>query len=249
MKKHSDYFYTMFWILLMLVFIGFAPSFYLKPLVPEQPLYPDGLPNPHVIHGIILTIWYIFLVVQSGWIKYKKFHIHRMLGWFGAAWAALVLASTIWVITVFPDRMEQLAQQQNSTVDEVEPGLISILWLDIFMCALFIGCFTIAIIKRNQSVIHKRLMLYTGIAFIFAAVFRVGGITSYLLDSNVGMLFSLLILVSLTVSLLIHDYKKLGKIQPVSWWCFGLYWLAIVLSNVIAETAFGSIILIILKQT
>jgi len=243
MKDRPRYFYTMFWILLVLVFFGFAPSFYLKHIAPEQPLYPDGLPNPHILHGVILTIWYIFLVVQSGWINYNKIHIHRKLGWFGAAWAVLVLASTIWVITVFPDRMEQLAQQQNSTVDEVEPGLISILWLDIFMCALFVGCFTIAIIKRKQPVIHKRLMLYTGIAFIFAAVFRIGGIASYLLDSDVGMLLSLLILVSLTVSLLIHDYKKHGKIQPVSWWCFGLYWLAIVLSNVIAETAFGSIIL------
>jgi hypothetical protein len=243
MKSDSNYFFAMFWILLMLVLIGFAPSFYVKSLAPEHPLYPNGLPNPHIVHGIILTVWYIFLVVQVGWIKFNKIHTHRMLGWFGATWAALVFASTIWVISIFPERMEQLAKQLNSTVDEVEPGSVSIIWLDIFMCVLFVACFTIAIIKRKQPIIHKRLMLYTGIAFIFAAVFRIGGIASYLLENNVGMLVSLLILVCITVSLLVHDYKSIGKIQPVSWWCFGLYWLAIILSNVIAETAFGSIIL------
>lgn len=243
MESRSNYFHIMFWIMLVLVFIGFAPSFYLKTLVPEQPLYPDGLPNAYIFHGITLTIWYIFLVLQSGWIKYRKIQIHRKMGWFGAFWAVLVLASTIWVITVFPDRIEQLAQQQNTTVDDVEPGLISILWLDIFMSALFISCITIAIIKRGHSIMHKRLMLYAGISFIFAAVFRVGGIISYLGAGGVGMVVSLLILLALTVSLLIHDYQKLGKIQPVSWWCFAVYWLSFVLSNVIAETSLGSIVL------
>jgi len=243
MESRSNYFHIMFWIMLVLVFIGFAPSFYLKTLAPEQPLYPDGLPNAYIVHGIILTIWYIFLVVQSGWIKYRKIQIHRKMGWFGAFWAVLVLLSTIWVITIFPDRIEHVAQQQNTTVDQVEPGLISILWLDIFMCFLFVGCIIIAIIKRNQAVTHKRLMLYAGIAFIFAAVFRIGGIVSYLGAGGVGMVVSLLILVALTVSLLIHDYQKLGKIQPVSWCCFGLYWLFVVLSNIIAETSLGSIIL------
>jgi hypothetical protein len=243
MESRPSYFHIMFWIMLVLVFIGFAPSFYLKTLAPEQPLYPDGLPNAYIVHGITLTIWYIFLVVQSGWIKYRKIQTHRKMGWFGAFWAVLVLASTIWVITVFPDRIEQVAQQQNTTVDQVEPGLISILWLDIFMCFLFVGCIIIAIIKRNQAVTHKRLMLYAGIAFIFAAVFRIGGIVSYLGAGAVGMVVGLLILVALTVSLLIHDYQKLGKIQPVSWWCFAVYWLSFVLSNVIAETSLGSIIL------
>ncbi len=239
----SNYFYTMFWILLVLVFLGFAPSFYLRPLVTEQPFYPDGLPNPHRVHGIILTIWYIFLVVQSGWIKYNKVHIHRKLGWFGVTWAVLVLFSTAYTVSIFPERMVVLAQQLNSTVAEIEPGLVSILWLDVFMSLLFVVFFILAILQRNNPDIHKRFMLYTGLVFIFAATNRVAGTIGYLTFSSITPVLGSLLLLSLTASVLVHDYKTRKRILPVSWWCFGLYWLAIVLSMVIGETSVGAIIL------
>jgi len=243
MKDRPHYFYTMFWILLVLVFIGFAPSFYLKPLIPEHPFYPDGLPNPHVVHGTILTIWYIFLVVQSGWVKYNKVHIHRKLGWFGVTWAVLVVCSTVYTVSIFPERMVALAQQLNSTVAEIEPGLVSILWLDVFMCLLFVVFFTLAVLQRNKADIHKRLMLYTGLVFIFAATNRVAGTIGYLTGSDISFILGAFLLLALTASVLFHDYKTKKRILPISWWCFGLYWLAIVLSIVIAETTFGSIIL------
>jgi len=243
MKNRSNYFYIMFWILLILVFIGFAPSFYLKPLISEHPFYPDGLPGSHIVHGVILTLWYIFLVVQSGWVNYNKVHIHRKLGWIGVTWAVLVVSSTVYTVSLFPERMVALAQQLNSTVEEIEPGLVSILWLDVFMCLLFVVFFTLAVLQRNKPDIHKRLMLYTGLVFIFAATNRVAGILGYLTGSDISFILGFLLLLALTVSVLFHDYKTKKRILPISWWCFGLYWLAIVLSIIITETAFGSIIL------
>jgi len=71
-------------ILLLLVFLGFAPSFYLKFLLDNNSFYPDGLPLPHVVHGIILTVWYVFLVLQSSLIQSNRYSLHQRLGWFGA---------------------------------------------------------------------------------------------------------------------------------------------------------------------
>jgi uncharacterized integral membrane protein len=236
MKNRSTYFRNMSRILLLFVFLGFAPSFYLKFLLDEHSFYPDGLPLPHVIHGIILTVWYVFLVVQTGLIESNRFNLHQRLGWFGAVWAVLVLVSTVWVISVFPNRMQSLAHQLQSTVDEVEPGLTFILWLDVFMCLLFIGFLTTAIVKRNEAAIHKRLMLYTGLVFIFAATNRMAGSIAYITGLDISMPLGLLLLVSLTGSLLLHDRKAYGRILGVSWWCFGLYWAGVILSLVISSS-------------
>jgi hypothetical protein len=240
MTKRSNYFDSVYWILLIVVFLGFAPSFYLKFFVTDQPFYPTGLPIPHVVHGIILTIWYIFLVVQSRWITVNDFSTHRKTGWFGVAWAVLVIVSTVWVISIFPDRMVTLAHQTNSTVEELEPDLLRILWMDIFMSILFIAFFLTGIIKRNTPHIHKRVMLYTGIVFLFAATGRLGGITSYYLNPIIGFVIGVGILFALTVSLLIYDYRQHKKIHRISWICFALYWGLTFLSFYIAETAFGN---------
>ncbi|MBX2968404.1 MAG: hypothetical protein KF803_03460 [Cyclobacteriaceae bacterium] len=235
----KNFFYFMHTVLLALVFLGFAPSFYFKPLIADQPFYPNGLPTPHIIHGVILTVWYIFLVVQARWIKVKAISTHRKSGWFGAVGAVLVIASTVWVISLFPDRMEALAQQTHSTVEELEPNLLQILWLDIFMSTLFVVFVLTGILKRNTPHIHKRLMLYTGIVYLFAATFRLGGIIGNLTIPVLGLATSVGLLLGLTVSLLVHDYRTYKKIYPVSWICFVLYWGFTALSFFVAETEIG----------
>jgi hypothetical protein len=240
MKRNSKYFQNMSRIMLLFVFLGFAPSFYLKPLMGDYHFYPDGLPIPHIIHGIILTAWYVLLTMQTSFIQTNRIRIHQKFGWFAAFWALLVIISTIWVIFLFPKRMINLAHQLQSSVEEVEPGLAFILWLDVFMCVLFVAFLIIAIVKRHQPAIHKRLMLYTGLVFIFAATNRLAGIISHLAELNISMPLGLLILLALTASLLIHDRNVHGKILPVSWWCFGLYWIASVLSMFISNTEWGA---------
>ncbi len=240
MTSRSNYFYSVYWILLVVVFLGFAPSFYLKFLIPDQSYYPNGLPTLHIVHGIILTVWYIFLVVQARWIAVKKISVHRKMGWLGAAWAVLVMITTWWVISVFPDRMVLLAAQTNSTVEALEPGLVQILWLDIFMSVLFVAFILTGFIKRKTPHIHKRLMLYSGIVFLFAATGRLGGIIGFLTIPPLGFITNVAILLGLTASLMIHDYRRYKKIYTVSWVCFALYWGLTFLSFYVAETKVGS---------
>ncbi len=236
----KNYFYTMPCIFLLLVFLGFAPSFYLKFLITDQPFYPNGLPTVHIVHGIILTMWYIFLVMQARWITVKNISIHRKVGWLGAVWAVLVIASTVWVVSVFPDRMVVLAQQTNATVDEIEPNLLQLLWLDLFMGVLFVAFVVTGIIKRNTAHIHKRVMLYTGIVFLFAAVARLGGIIGHFTFPALGFIVNLGVLLGITISLLVHDYRTYKKIYPVSWICFVLYWGLTFLSFYMPQTKIGS---------
>jgi hypothetical protein len=192
MRDH--YFRTMSWVFLALVFIGFAPSFYLSFLVDEQPLYPRGLPWAYIVHGVVLTGWYLLFAVQSSLIASGNRTLHRRLGFLGAAWAVGVLATTFWAIRMFPNRIQELALDTGRTVEEVEPGLAGILWLDVFMSLLFLGCVAFGILRRNRPREHKRLMLFAGLAFLFAAVFRVAALFGHLTGVAVGPLLGLLLL-------------------------------------------------------
>ncbi len=238
--NRSNYFFVMFCILLGIVLLAFTPTFYLRSQFSQpEVLQMETLPNTFIIHGIILTTWYFFLVMQSGMIKFRKLHWHRKLGWLGAALAMGVLVSTLVVVKNFPKRMASLSYDLEIPIETLEPGLPLLIWLDIFMSLLFAAFVTIAILKRNNIEIHKRLMLYAGIVYIFAATGRIGGIISHLSKQDVGIIVDLLLLLSLTSSILFFDYYTKKKILPVSWLCFALYWTAVVLSLLIADTAFG----------
>jgi hypothetical protein len=236
-KTHNpSFFKVMSWIFLGLVFIGFAPSFYLKFLLEEQPFYPKGLPFPYILHGFVLTIWYVLLVFQATFIENRKLNLHSKMGYFGAFWAFAVLISTFWVISLFPARMAELANDLGKTIEEVEPGLSGILWLDFFMCLLFVGFVGIGISERNNTVVHKRMMFFSGLVFLFAAVFRVGGIIGFLTGIDAGPILGLGMLLMISTSLLFHDKNKFGRVLSLTWICFGTYWLAIIASFILGES-------------
>jgi len=52
---------------LVIVFVGFAPSFYLPPLAASaNPGMPPGPPLYVHIHGALMTTWYLLFVLQTG---------------------------------------------------------------------------------------------------------------------------------------------------------------------------------------
>ena len=234
------YFRTMSWVFLALVFVGFAPSFYLGFLVDDHPLYPRGLPWPYIVHGVALTGWYLLFVVQSSLIVSGNRALHVRLGTLGAAWAAGVLATTWWAIGMFPNRMQELALETGRTVEEVEPGLAGILWLDVFMSLLFLGFVGGGFLRRKRPREHKRLMLFAGIAFLFAAVFRVSGMVGHLTGAGFGPLLGLILLLVLWVSVLVHDRRKQGRVLAVTWIAFSFYWISVISSFVLGGSEWGA---------
>ena len=70
----------------LVVFAGFAKSYYLKGLfgTPE-------LPALRHIHGLVMTLWFGLLLVQARLVATRHVSLHRRLGVFGAVLAGLVL--------------------------------------------------------------------------------------------------------------------------------------------------------------
>jgi len=79
--------------LLVTVFAGFAPTFYLKPFSDRG--HPPLSPLVQA-HGLIFSSWIILLLVQTSLVTAGKTSLHRKLGMLGGLLAVLMVVFGTW---------------------------------------------------------------------------------------------------------------------------------------------------------
>ena len=153
-SPRSQYFYVVTAALVLLVvFIGFAPSFYLKGhLGPAREL--SWLVR---IHGAVMTAWFVLLLVQAVLIRRKRPDVHRLLGYLGGI-LALVLAVLVTAVQFGATRDERA---RLGTL-HVEGGTIGFMLEFLLLVGL-------ALWWRKRPEIHKRLMLVATVILLGAA--------------------------------------------------------------------------------
>jgi hypothetical protein len=97
----SNFFMAMALLLLLLVFLGFAPTLYLRPFFGsvDRATGSPQLPLHLLLHGLAMSSWYLLFAVQAGLVRYQRVSVHRQLGWAGAASACAVVVSGFVVLS------------------------------------------------------------------------------------------------------------------------------------------------------
>jgi hypothetical protein len=72
--------------LILIVFSGFAKTYYLKGLFGSP-----TLPTLVHLHGFIMTSWFLLFLVQVRLVDMRRVQLHRKLGVFGFMLAALIV--------------------------------------------------------------------------------------------------------------------------------------------------------------
>ena len=151
MAARERRFYTrMAWVLVALVFIGFAPSFYLKPLGlsyprPNPPLIPNLL-----LHGAVFTAWVATFLAQVSLVGAGRRDLHRALGAGGFA-LGLAMIPVMYVTAVW-----QVARaSQPPYTDPLTWTVVPLLGIPVFAAMLWLGWRA----TRRDLQAHKRLML------------------------------------------------------------------------------------------
>jgi hypothetical protein len=140
-----QFFFGIVILLLTVVAIGFAPTYYLAGGL-QAPL-----PSPIVhVHAVIFSTWMLLLLVQTGLISAKKVRWHRALG---AAGCVLACAMVISVVLTGADLAHRVKSLPNA---EVVLGLLSITFTDAFDFAVLAG---FAFALRRNAAAHKRLII------------------------------------------------------------------------------------------
>lgn len=181
------------------VLIGFAPTFYLKPLF-NTPAIPRAVVY---IHGALMTAWIALFITQVYLISSKRIRVHQKLGY-----AAIVLGIAI---VVSGTMMTIAAAKYGSTASP--PGIAPLEFMIVPLGDLlvFVILFAAAVYYRKNAANHKRLILLTVINFLPPALGRF----PFGLTETYGPLWFYGIPTLLTVASLVGDtwkHRKLNKI-------------------------------------
>jgi len=180
-RARPSFFFGMALLLLGLVIVGFAPTFYLRALFPVPPI------PPHLyLHGAILTCWFLWLVLQTWLVRTGRTAQHRRLGVAGAVIAAAVVLAgpmaSFGLITrvratgvPWEADMSGLLGPQMQGVKMID-FFSGVIWGNFFSIAIFAALISSAIILRKRPQAHKRLMLLASIAIIAPALGRISRI-------------------------------------------------------------------------
>lgn len=146
--SHADarFYLSMVLVSAAIVFLGFAPSFYLKPLIHAPP----ALTQLTITHGVVTTTWVLLFILQASLIARKRAALHRQLGILGAIlFGAMVTLGLSTAVTA-------------ARLGHAPPGApppLAFLALSLLAIVGILALVGIGLCNRRRSDWHKRLML------------------------------------------------------------------------------------------
>jgi hypothetical protein len=191
--------------LVVVVILGFAPSFYLRGIVPAYPRPNPTLPPGVMFHGLMFTLWMALLVVQTQLVSTRRVENHMKLGT-AAMLLAIALMPVMYLTAVWAVPRESHP-----------PFTDSLNWTAIPLAVIPAFAFLIyeAWRRRRQAQWHKRLMLGATIMFAAGPGFSRIPLAP---PSFWGFTAQLLIGTALLYApLFIWDRRTQGKVHPATW--------------------------------
>jgi hypothetical protein len=188
-------------MIFLIMFAGFAPSFYLRG---EVPPYAPYLPMSMTVllHGLLFTGWLVLFVAQASLVSARRPDIHRRLGL-----AAFVMLPAM-VIVGFSAALGGVARHSGP------PDLSPLTWLAVPLLDIpvFAGLIGAALYKRRDPQAHKRLMLCALIGLTPPGTGRLPGLQDWLTFPGVVIGSQLLLLWALAI----WDLRSRGRVHPVT---------------------------------
>jgi hypothetical protein len=144
--------------LVITVFAGFAPTYYLRPYFTTAPL----MPLLH-LHGLVFTAWLVLFVTQTTLVARHRTDIHRRLGIAGGVIATLMVIVGVTTALI-------RAKQGATPLPAISPLSFLVVPLgDMFVFGILVGA---GFYFRRRPDVHKRLMMLATISIMAAAIAR-----------------------------------------------------------------------------
>ena len=143
------------WLMLITVFVGFAPSYYLAGALRTP------LPSLAIhVHAVVFSCWILLLIAQTSLTAAGRTDIHRRLGISGFVLACCMLIVGVWTAT------DQLVR---GSIPRDPLGFYIIPLSNVIAFALLI---VLAYRARFDSPAHKRLIIVASTALMAAPIAR-----------------------------------------------------------------------------
>jgi hypothetical protein len=162
----SRYFYfSMSLVFATLVVWGFSRTV-------DANLFHAAPPRPFLLwmHGAVFSIWVVFFIAQSGLVRVHKVSVHRLLGWFGAGLATVMVPLGV-VIAIIMARFDTVVLHQT--------GADAFLAIPFYDMIAFAVCVALAIYWRKRPEFHRRLVFIATVGLMDAALGRFDYLFNY----------------------------------------------------------------------
>jgi hypothetical protein len=190
------FFVAMAVLMILIVFAGFAPSFFLR-----SAFHPDHeLSILLHIHGLVFSAWIILFLVQTTLIAKGSRTVHQRLGWFTVG-VAVVMLLLVGAATV--EQMRRGLPLEEAATD---------ITLNLAGAIMFGVPVTCAIYYRKRPDWHKRFMLCATLALLGAPILRLVFLTTKF-DFSGAVILSIMLLDLLFLPCFIYDLLTRGKIH------------------------------------
>ena len=205
-------------LVLVIIFAGFAQTFYLKSWFGTPPLS-----NLLFLHGVVMSAWLMLFMIQTALVEFGRTDLHRRLGIAGAGLAALVLI--VGVVAAL-----DAGRRGFSPAPEVTPQMfLAIPLVDMVVFAIFVG---LALAKRRNSGTHKRLMLLGTVSMLTPAVARLP--VDALKQGGLPAFFA--ITVAVVILIVVIDTVRHRRLHPAFGWGAALLIAAVPARIALAQT-------------
>jgi hypothetical protein len=217
-QNRSGFFFWMSLLILIILLVAFAPSFYLRVFSDESPM-----PLRLHLHGAVLTAWFVWLVLQTGLIRSGRTVTHKKLGIAGAVLAAAVVIAAPMATLGSLHKFRAAGMNWDSDMSEwprlgiegmsLEQFAGMLVWGNFLSIALFAILVFGAITMRRQAETHKRLMLLASITIIGPALARIARWPG--LGGEDGA-FIPVVFLGLLLSVVAHDVIRTRRVYAVT---------------------------------
>ena len=209
-KSSERKFYSrMALLLVLIVLLGFGPSFYLRGVVPAYPRPNPTLPPAVILHGTVFTLWMALIVTHTQLIAARKHAVHMTLGKLGMLFAILMIP------VMYLTAVWQVARSnQPPFTDPLTWTIVPLSVIIPFVVVVWNGWE-----KRRDVQSHKRLMLSAAIMVMMGPSIGRLPIAPPTLP---GITIQLLLGLALFIPLFIWDRRTVGHTHPATRLGFGM---------------------------
>ncbi|MGI9628837.1 MAG: hypothetical protein ACR2QM_18525 [Longimicrobiales bacterium] len=212
--------------LLVLVLLGFAPTFFFRFLIQD----PLPITGSLVLHGVVLTGWFLLFVVQAGLIRQENRSLHRTVGYVSVGYGVVVVAGALLAPVARVGRLQDLGATLDMDIARVmaldsglgaeEAGTVTPfgvsaieamsgqMWGFVVSLTGFAVLFGAAVLFRRRVDVHKRLMALASLLILPPALARIAR-WPFLGGENGP--FGPIAVATLVATLIMYDVSTRGK--------------------------------------
>lgn len=234
----TGFFFWMSALLLAFLLVGFAPTLYLREFFPVAPI-----PGYLYVHGAVLTSWFVWLLLQTSFVRTGNTAMHRRMGVIGTIIGAAVVVAGPMASFGVVGRLREADLDWDTDMSAL-PFLgvdgvpmvnfaAQVVWGNLVSIVVFAGLLAAAVLLRRNPQAHKRLMVLGSIAIVGPALAR---ISRWPIFGGEDSGFIPIVFFGLVTAVIAHDLITTRRLHRVTW----IGAAAIVASSVAQQLVAGS---------